>query len=203
MKKSYIKIACAVILALILMLPIISCGSVNDTAGDDSEYIPPATTEKVMHTESRPVGGTVETPEAETGEACEHEYENEVCIYCEAEYSAGDGLHFISNGDGTCRVAGTVNLFDAHIVIPPVSPAGDKVTVIGYRAFAWYEPLESIFIPESVTVIDKSAFHDCLILGSVVFENTEGWTRDGKPVDVTDPARNAQLLMHGEKWERK
>ena len=45
----------------------------------------------------------------------------------EPKYS--EGLKFTSNGDGTCSVSGIGTCTDTEIVIPPVSPMGDAVTV--------------------------------------------------------------------------
>ena len=45
-------------------------------------------------------------------------------------------LAFTSNGDGTCYVSGVIGTCkDENIIIPSVSPSGDKVTAIGSYAF--------------------------------------------------------------------
>lgn len=58
-----------------------------------------------------------------------------LCAIFDALESGGknysEGLEFISNGDGTCYVAGIGNCTDTDIIIPKVSPSEDKVTKIG------------------------------------------------------------------------
>ena len=85
------------------------------------------------------------------------------------EYPYSKGLEFVSNGDGTCYVAGIGTCTDTDIVIPPTSPDGDKVTSIGKEAFRGCDRLTSIKIPSSVTSIGESAFHSCKSLKSVTF----------------------------------
>ena len=82
----------------------------------------------------------------------------------------GNRLIFISNGDGTCYVSAidTRDIFVArNIVIPSVSPTGDRVTSIGDYAFRDCVSLESVTIPDSVTTIGEYAFEDCDSLTSV------------------------------------
>ncbi|MBQ7172779.1 MAG: leucine-rich repeat domain-containing protein [Clostridia bacterium] len=78
-----------------------------------------------------------------------------------------EGLEFVSNGDGTCYVAGIGTCTDTDIRIPPVSPEGDSVTSIGYRAFRDCKALTSITIPNSVTSIGYYAFQYCTSLTSI------------------------------------
>ena len=72
-----------------------------------------------------------------------------------------------------------------------------------------FSSLESITIPASVIYIAYDAFYYCNNLESVTFETTTGWTKDGTtktPVDVTDPAANAEALRtnnsYGKFWSR-
>ena len=44
-------------------------------------------------------------------------------------------LQFTSNGDGTCYVSGIGDCTLEEIIIPQVSPKGDRVTAIGDNAF--------------------------------------------------------------------
>lgn len=131
---------------------------------------------------------------------CEHRLMFGVCLICKKDFSGSEDLFFISNGDGTCRLAGIGSCTDMDIIIPSTSPKGDTVVEIGYRAFAWCEDIQSVTIPESITLIQKSAFHDCLSLKSVTFEKTRGWTCNGEPRDVSDPSKNVGMLLDGDKW---
>ena len=77
-----------------------------------------------------------------------------------------EGLEFVSNCDGTCYVAGIGTCTDTDIVIPPVSPAGDKVTAIGdgksIDTAGFYEckQIKRVVIPDSVISIRNDAFHN-------------------------------------------
>ena len=46
---------------------------------------------------------------------------------------------------------------------------------IGANAFASCLKLESMYIPESVNLIEKNAFSNCTVLTSITFENKNGW----------------------------
>ncbi len=81
--------------------------------------------------------------------------------------SAASGLDFKSNGDGTCLVVGIGSCKDTNLVIPSKSPAGDRVTAIGDRAFFNCSDLVSVTIPDGVTVIGRGAFCYCSGLTSV------------------------------------
>ena len=76
----------------------------------------------------------------------------------------------------------------------------DSVTSIGDSTFIECYSLTSITIPDSVTSIGRNAFMWCGNLSSVIFENTEGWTVNGEPVDVTVSAQNAVYLTDTYLW---
>ena len=78
-----------------------------------------------------------------------------------------EGLEFTSNGDGTCSVSGLGSCEEVEIVIPPVSPEGDKVTSIGYRAFYSCHSLVTVTIPEGVTQIGEASFYYCTKLSNI------------------------------------
>jgi len=79
----------------------------------------------------------------------------------------------------------------------------DSITSIGNFAFSRCISLTSITIPDSVTKIDVQAFYGCESLTSVVFINTKGWkVENGGAIDVTDPSKNAELLLSGERVYR-
>ena len=89
-----------------------------------------------------------------------------------------EGLAFTSNGDGTCYISGIGSCTDSNIVIPVVSPDGDRVTGIGDQAFRGSSSLTSVVIPDSVTSIGNDAFYGCSIL-TIHCEATEqpdGWS---------------------------
>ena len=72
-----------------------------------------------------------------------------------------DSLLFSSNGDGTCRLIGVGQTPDACLVIPDISPAGDRVIEIAPRALYGCEGVTAVQIPASVRVIGELAFADC------------------------------------------
>ena len=102
-------------------------------------------------------------------EALGHSYENRKCTVCgKVDPNAySEGLKFTSNGDGTCYVSGIGTCTDTDIVIPKVSPSGDKVTSIGSSAFYDCDNLTSVTIGDSVTSIGDDAFKYCDSLTSV------------------------------------
>lgn len=75
-------------------------------------------------------------------------------------------LAYTSNGDGTCYVSGVGRCKDSNILIPPISPDGDAVTAIGRYAFSGSN-LQSIEMPESITVIGEGAFSNCQRLDAI------------------------------------
>ncbi len=81
--------------------------------------------------------------------------------------SPSRGLEFSSNGNGTCNVVGIGDCTDTDIIIPSISPDGDRVTGIGGSAFRDCSSLTSIVIPDGVTAIGGSVFQDCISLTSV------------------------------------
>lgn len=64
-----------------------------------------------------------------------------------------EGLEFESNEDGTCMLVDMGDCTDTDLVIPSVSPAGDRVTEIGWETNPFNLTVERIFIPESVISI--------------------------------------------------
>jgi hypothetical protein len=119
-----------------------------------------------------------------------HEIVDGSCIHCGAPEST-NGLAYESFGDGTCSVSLGTNC-DANLVIPSISPDGERVVEIapsgfmgGYHietltisegiekigkdAFLGCEMLMYIEIPSTVTVIEEYAFYNCLNLSTVLF----------------------------------
>ncbi|MGN1126736.1 MAG: leucine-rich repeat protein, partial [Ruminococcus sp.] len=62
----------------------------------------------------------------------------------EEDLTPSQGLEFRSNGDGTCKIVGIGECKDKDIVIPTVSPTGDKVTLICNNAFANLSGVNSV-----------------------------------------------------------
>ena len=116
----------------------------------------------------------------------------------ETEIVEGEKLQFESNGDGTCTVVGIGTCTDMDIVIPAVSPDGDRVTSIGESAFYDCSGLTSIVIPDGVISIGDYAFASCSGLTSIVipdgvtsigkyaFEKCSGLTSVVIPDSITD-----------------
>ena len=77
------------------------------------------------------------------------------------------GLEFTSYGNGTCYISGRGTFNDAVLIIPSVSPDGDRVTRIKNETFANCAWLTSVTIPEGVTSLGDGAFKNCKNLTSV------------------------------------
>jgi hypothetical protein len=81
---------------------------------------------------------------------------------------ASEGLEFISYGNGTCYVSGRGSCTDTVITIPQTSPAGDTVTEIGENAFDEYSAdIIGIIVPDTVTTLGDHAFSGCYNLQSL------------------------------------
>ena len=73
------------------------------------------------------------------------------------------GLLFVSNGDGTCSLAGIGDCTDTFIIVPMESPAGDIVSEIADSAFKNCSSIKGIEIPETVSRIGAYAFYGSTI----------------------------------------
>jgi len=78
-----------------------------------------------------------------------------------------NGLSYISRGDGTCYIAGMGSCTVSELVIPTVSPTGDKVTKINDGAFSGCVNLLTITIPDTVKSIGTGVFRGCDSLVSI------------------------------------
>lgn len=90
-------------------------------------------------------------------------------------------LHFISNGDGTCVVAGMGSYTDTTLMIPEYAPSGERVTEIAAMAFYECPTVTTVHIPASVERIGSLAFSACPNLSflSVSPRNTAYCDLDG------------------------
>ena len=105
-----------------------------------------------------------------SGELGSHSYENRVCTVC-GTLLPSEGIVFHSNGDGTCAAVSIGTCTDPVIVIPAVSPAGERVTALGgydedkedYVAFLDEDHCDehckyvSLVLPEGLEIIHPDA----------------------------------------------
>jgi hypothetical protein len=77
------------------------------------------------------------------------------------------GLTFTTNGNGTCSIKSMGTCKDTELVIPPVSPAGERVVAIAAEAFLDCRELMSVVLPEGIEQIGKSAFSGCEQLATI------------------------------------
>ncbi len=107
---------------------------------------------------------------------------------------ASRGLHFTSNGNGTCVLAGMGTCADACVVIPVFSPSGERVIAIAPMAFYGSTAITAVRIPFSVTEIGSLAFAACpnLVCISVSPDNPFYCDTDG----VLFTADRSTLLLY-------
>lgn len=93
----------------------------------------------------------------------------------------GNGLVYVSYGNGTSRVCGIGECEDACVVIPEYDPNGNMVTSIAPSAFFGCTTISAVQIPASVTYIGDSAFAGCnnLLYISVSAQNPAYCDVDG------------------------
>lgn len=90
-----------------------------------------------------------------------------LCLLVSCAGEQQECLEFVSNGDGTCYVAGIGTCTGGKITVPEKSPEGDVVTGIGSYAFSLNTSLTELIIPEGVTDIGSYAFYRCTKLQNV------------------------------------
>ncbi len=93
-----------------------------------------------------------------------------ICAICGDKASIE--LQFVSNGDGTCYVAGLGVCTDTEIFIPERSPIGDLVVGIGESAFDDCKSITAVTIPVTVKSIGGYAFRGCTDLTKVYYFGT-------------------------------
>lgn len=98
----------------------------------------------------------------------------------ETEPSRGS-LHFISNGNGTCVVAGIGSYTDTTLIIPEYAPTGERVSEIAAMAFYECQSITAVHIPASVERIGQLALSACpnLTIISVSPQNVAYCDLDG------------------------
>lgn len=126
----------------LLLLAVIICGCV--AIGKGAEVSAAAPPEEESVTEETP------TPEAGGGESGS----------AAVSKTYSEGLYFRSNGDGTCALAGLGSCSAASILVPPTSPAGDRVTEVLPYALAG-SIVGAIELPATVDALSAASFADC------------------------------------------
>lgn len=81
-------------------------------------------------------------------------------------------LDYVSNGNGTCYVNGIGTYTGTNVVIPSISPSGEKVIGIAASAFNGNTTITSVYISENVTSIGKEAFASCSKLQTIDLPNS-------------------------------
>ncbi len=74
---------------------------------------------------------------------------------------SGKGLRFISNGDGTCVLAGIGECRDSCVIIPEYAPNGDRVVAVAAMALYQCTTVTMLQLPASISEIGGLAFADC------------------------------------------
>lgn len=118
--------------------------------------------------------------ESEQGEGMAEAPPTELVGSVAVQKTYSKGLKFRSNGDGTCALAGIGSCTAACILIPPESPAGDRVVEI--LPYALKDCIVgAIEIPETVTTLSAASFFGCKRLAylRVSEENPLYVERDG------------------------
>lgn len=98
------------------------------------------------------------------------------CKEDDPDIKASVGLEYSSVGDGTCIVKSMGSCTDTDVVVPAISPSGEPVVAIGYRAFADSE-ITSITLPDTLLAINMNAFENCAGLTGIIIP--EGVVRIG------------------------
>ena len=105
----------------------------------------------------------------------DHSFVYGYCALCGESDAYSSCFYFVSNGDGTCYLAGFTEYHTLRdIIIPPVSPDGDVVTKIASMALN-SSFIRSVRIPDTVKIIENVALSwanslELVIIGSGVEE---------------------------------
>ena len=164
------------ILAAVLCLSVAACGGASDgghTCSGEWQILEDATCLK-EGSRQRTCASCGQTT-TEVIPVLTHIYEEGICTLCNSadpnyKPAATAGLLFESFGNGTCAVVG-IETMDTDVVVPEVSPDGDRVVAIGNYAFHYCDWITSIWIPDSVQSIGEAAFYGCSSLTKAVLGN--------------------------------
>ena len=116
----------------------------------------------------------------------------------------GNGLRFVSNGDGTCVLAGIGSCRDACVVVPEYAPNGDRVTSVAAMAFYQCTTVSMLQLPASVTSIGGLAFAACPNLvyisvsaGNPNYRDVDGvlYTADESTLILYPPKRTGSVAV--------
>ncbi len=162
-----------------------SCGKVTENKLDklphkESEWIVDAEatcgTPGASHTECTVCHNRVnEKTEPATGD---HDFnDNDVCLVCGYEGAAVFTYHVLS--DGTCRITGFKDGKDTADVVIPSKINGHAVTELDFWCFKDNLVIESVVIPDSVTVISSLSFSGCTNLKEVTIGKDSNLTTIG------------------------
>ena len=156
MKQGNTKIAYTVIFALLVIMMCV--GLVLFTAANRTKDDVPAMAEGEE-------GGTSEAeteeaePETETDTETETETEAETETEPEPVDLSSKGLEFCALGNGTCYVTGLGVCRDSTVILPYISPEGDRVVGIGEYAFRNCTYMREIILHENIRYIGEYGFY--------------------------------------------
>lgn len=206
--KGMRALAAALIAAVALVLTVIviafgGAGKRAESNGTDSDSAPsaPVTPEETPAALGSGDPEPTSPPETEPPElVTERETEPETTAPPVYE------LAFVSNGDGTCYVAGIGTYRRSEVEIPTLSPTGDIVTGIGGYAFRNASSIVRISIPSTVRTVGEYAFLGCTSLieitvspANTAFKAEDGvlYSRDGTRLVCCPPMRGKTTCTVG------
>ncbi len=117
------------------------------------------------------------------------------------EFSVGKVTYRVTSLDpATVEVCGSPNPSGAIVILPVVGQYA--VTAIAGSAFEYYDQLTAVTIPESVTFIDREAFHGCTGITDVYCyaDPTKLTWDDGDCDDFKDDGSTVMHVRTGTNW---
>lgn len=175
LKKSLLLAAMAVLCVLLLC----SCALINKLLGAEETTEPPA------HTHAWGAWLSEIAPSCDAGGqevrvcACgERETQSldatgahllgsdNACVYCKDTLTPTEGLEFEALTEATCQLLG-IGTAEGTVIVIPYTYEGMTVTQIGIEALKDQTAVQNIILPNSVKIIDESAFYNCTSLTSI------------------------------------